>query len=80
VKGAPLLTKLKVPPGLALVRANEASESAATSENDMKNARIEANSEETQVDEREEDRIHVPDSGGQNRSQMSDHSDVATKP
>jgi hypothetical protein len=50
------------------------------SEDDTKNARNEAKPDETQTDEREEDRIQNPDSGGENRTQMSDRSDVATKP
>jgi hypothetical protein len=54
-----------------------AGERAATSENDMKNARIEANSDETQADEGQEGRTRDPDSGGENRSQLSDRSDVA---
>jgi hypothetical protein len=51
------------------VRANGAGESA-TSESDMKNARIEANGDETQADGRQEATTHDPDSGGEKRSQM----------
>jgi hypothetical protein len=46
----------------------------------MKNTRIEANDDETQTQEGPEDNIHDPDSGDENRTQMSDRSDVATKP
>jgi hypothetical protein len=69
VNVASLLAEL-TPPGLAPVRAHGGSESAATSDKEMKNARIEANRDETQVDEGQEGRIQVPDSGGENRSQM----------
>jgi hypothetical protein len=70
VKGAPLLAELKPLPGRATLRANGASERPATSENDMKKARIEANRDETQAEEGPEDNIHDPDSGGENRSQF----------
>jgi hypothetical protein len=50
------------------------------SEIGVKNARIEAKRDEMHTDERGEDRIHDPDSGGENRTQMSDRSDVTTKP
>jgi hypothetical protein len=62
------------------VRANIASESAATSENDMRKARIEANRDETQADEGQGDEMQNLDSGGENRSQMSNLSDAATEP
>jgi hypothetical protein len=66
---ASLLAELR-PPGLAPVRAYGAGGSAATSENDVKNARIEANSDETQTDEGQEDKMQNLDSGGENRSQI----------
>jgi hypothetical protein len=80
VNVASLLAELKPPPGLAPVRANGRSESAATSESRMKNERIEANGDEMQADGGQEDRMQNLDSGGENRSQMSDRSDVAAKP
>jgi hypothetical protein len=79
VNVASLLAELKSPPGLAPVRAIGAGESATTSENGMKNARIEAKLDETQTDERQEDKMQNLDSGGQNRTQMPDRSDVATE-
>jgi hypothetical protein len=47
VQGAPLLVELNPPPGLAPVRASGGSESAGTSENDMKKARNEPGSSQT---------------------------------
>jgi hypothetical protein len=52
-----LLAELNPPPGLAPVRASGGSENAATSENDMKNARIEAKRDETQTEEGPEDKM-----------------------
>jgi hypothetical protein len=46
----------------------------------MKNARNEANRYETQADERQEDRTHVPDSESEKRTQLQVRSDVAAKP
>jgi hypothetical protein len=79
LKGSPKLAELKVLPGRAPVRASAASESA-TSELGMKNAKIEANGGETQVDDPEEDRIDVPDSDGENRTQISGSSVIANEP
>jgi hypothetical protein len=46
----------------------------------MKNARIEAKRDETQTDEGQEDKMQDLDSGGENRSQMSNRSDAGTEP
>jgi hypothetical protein len=71
LKGSPKLAELKVLPGRAPARASAASESA-TSELGMKNAKIEANGGETQVDTGWEDNIRHSDSGAENRSQLRD--------
>jgi hypothetical protein len=71
LKGSPKLAELKVLPGRAPVRASAASESA-TSEPGMKNAKIEANDDETQVDARPEVNVHATDSGDENRTQLRD--------
>jgi hypothetical protein len=71
IKGLRKLAERKVLPGRALVAARGAGESA-TSERGMKNAKIEANGGETQVDTGSEDNIRHTDSGAENRSQLRD--------
>jgi hypothetical protein len=64
----------------APARGNCDTESAATSEKGMKNARIEANGGDTQKTETTEDGAQKSDSDGEKRSQFNGRSDVATKP
>jgi hypothetical protein len=80
LKGSPKLAELKVLPGRAPVRATGASEIVATNEKGLKNARIEANRDGAQTDERQDDKTHAPDCGGEKRSQFKDRGDVATRP
>jgi hypothetical protein len=69
--GSPTLAEIKVLPGRDSVRAQSADE-CATSDIGMKNAHIEANTDETQTDKPQNDRAHNPDSGGEKRSQPRD--------
>jgi hypothetical protein len=51
LKGSPKIAELKVLPGGAPVRASAVGEGGATAEGCVKKARIEANSDKTQIDE-----------------------------
>jgi hypothetical protein len=60
-------------PGLVLLlpgRETVAQVAPPASENGVKNARIEANGYEPQIDELQEDTNHMPDTGGENRTQF----------
>ena len=69
IKGLQRLAELKALPGRAAVEARGAGE-GATGEPGMKNARIEAKCQKTQVAEGQRDSGHNPESGGENRSQF----------
>jgi hypothetical protein len=57
--------------GLAApVQVSGTGANAVTSENDIKNAQIEANDDEAQVDELQEDNTHTHDAGGEKRTQF----------
>ena len=71
LKGLRKLAERKVLLGRAPVRASaEQVRDAATSENGLKNAQIEANGDETQTAEPQEDKAHNPIVGGEKRSQV----------
>jgi hypothetical protein len=72
------LGELKVLPGRAPVRASSGSERVAKKEEDAKNAKNEANRDETQAEKGPEDNIHAIDSGGENQSQTRDEDFLAT--
>jgi hypothetical protein len=70
--GSPKIAERIVPPGRALVRAQGADDNAATSENGMRNAGIEANGDEAQADDLQKDRVFDPDHVGEERTQVRD--------
>jgi hypothetical protein len=77
LKGSPKLAELKVLRGRAPVQASGARESAATSEQSAKNAEIEANGNETQVEAGPEDNMHGDDSDGEKRTQRRDEDSLS---
>jgi hypothetical protein len=80
LKGLRKLAERKVLLGRAPVQATGAYERATGTEAGMEYVRIEANDDESQVDEPQEDRAKNHDACGEKRTQFKDLCDVATRP